>query len=284
MKLERSDVEFAIWRKKVDKSLFEHNGTTIPEWACRMWKLHPIYRAVTSRKDPAAKATVIFNKKIYDAWVTTAPHGRSSPAFRLWYDPSLSFELKSAFVMSYMRSLEERLQREGDTEQTISFWEFLDIEFDEPNRLFRFVAYYSVEPSFPNLFKRLIGSPALRTVEDELQQKGESRIHKRDWKPRSELEFELGAKNALYTLLDSQSKIVYIGEAEDLVKRLLQPHPSIPHWDFFRYSVLPEPLRPYRVTLERMLIRDFAAVLDNKRGVLWKDVAGCVLCNDRVDR
>ena len=37
MKYERSNVEFPIWRKKVDKSLFEHNGTTIPEWACKMW-------------------------------------------------------------------------------------------------------------------------------------------------------------------------------------------------------------------------------------------------------
>jgi hypothetical protein len=183
-----------------------------------------------------------------------------------------------------MRSLEERLQRDGDAERASSFWEFLDIEFDEPKRLFRFVAYYTVEASFPNLFKRLIGSPTLRTVEEELQQKGENRIHKQDWKPRSELEFELGAKNALYTLLDSESKLVYIGEAEDLVKRLLQPHPSIPSWDFFRYSVLPGSLRSYRVALERMLIRDFAAILNNKRGVLWKDVAGCVLCNDRVDR
>ena len=73
MKLERSDVEFATWRKKVDKSLFEHNGTTIPEWACRMWTLHPIYGSATSRKDPAAKATVTFEKKNYGAWVTTAP-------------------------------------------------------------------------------------------------------------------------------------------------------------------------------------------------------------------
>src|SRR6266566_552637 len=30
MKLERSNVEFAIWHKKVDKSLFEHNGRTVP--------------------------------------------------------------------------------------------------------------------------------------------------------------------------------------------------------------------------------------------------------------
>jgi len=36
MKLERSNIEFPIWRKKVDKSLFEDSGTTVPEWACHM--------------------------------------------------------------------------------------------------------------------------------------------------------------------------------------------------------------------------------------------------------
>ena len=47
MKFERSDVEFPVWRKKVDKSLFEHNGTTIPEWACNIWRLHDPYGGVT---------------------------------------------------------------------------------------------------------------------------------------------------------------------------------------------------------------------------------------------
>ncbi|MCJ7443612.1 MAG: hypothetical protein MUO26_03630 [Methanotrichaceae archaeon] len=39
MKLERSDIEFPLWRKKVDKSLFEHNGTPTPNCACQMWGL-----------------------------------------------------------------------------------------------------------------------------------------------------------------------------------------------------------------------------------------------------
>ena len=249
-----------------------------------MWGLDQIYGTITSRTVPAARASVDFNGTIYDASVTTAPHGRSSPAFRLWYDPSLAFELKRSFVMSYMRSLEGRLNSDRDVEQAESFWEFLDIEFDEKQRLFHFVAYYTVQPSFPHLFKRLVGSPALKTVEAELLRPDEKRIHKQDWKPRSEVEFELGAKNAIYTLLDSPSKLIYIGEAEDLVKRLLQPHSSIPNWDFFRYDVLPEILKPYRVALERMLIRGFAAVLKNKRGVMWRDIAGCALTNDRVDR
>jgi hypothetical protein len=96
---------------------------------------------------------------------------------------------------------EGALERDVDPEEQISFWEFLDIEFDPENRNFRFVAYYRVRPSFPNLFKRLVGSPALRRIEDEVQNKQEGRIHKQDWKPRSELEYELGATNVRQGLL-----------------------------------------------------------------------------------
>lgn len=43
-------------------------------------------------------------------------------------------------------------------------------------------------------------------------------------------------------------------------------------------------MRQYRVTLERMLIRDFAAILPNKRGVAWDDISNFKMANDKVDR
>jgi len=85
-------------------------------------------------------------------------------------------------------------------------------------------------------------------------------------------------------LYDSKAKLFYLGEAENLVKRLLQPHTSIPGWDYFRYDVLPQALAAYRVAIERMLIRDFAAILKNKREVPWYDLGGVCLANDRIDR
>jgi hypothetical protein len=185
--------------------------------------------------------------------------------------------------MSYMRSLEGALEEKSDVEESIPFWEFLDIEFDSARRVFRFVAYYRQKASFPNLFRRLIGSPALRKVADEIEHKSAARIYKQDWKPRSELEFELGAQNVIYMLLDTDGKRFYVGEAADLVKRLTQPHCSIPNWNYFRYNVLPAELAPYRVALERMLIRDFATVLRNSRAIVWQDIGSCELANDRVD-
>lgn len=286
MKLERSNVEFPLWRKKVDKSLFEHNGTTIPIWACQMWGLIEKFHDVASRKDSRANVTISYRGKTYDGWVTTAKHGRSSPALRLWFDEELSLQLKYTFLMSYMRSLEQRLtgKDDKDIEVSIPFWEFLDIEHDKGSNRFRFVAYYKQEPSFPNLFNRLIESPGLKKVADELEGKTERRIYKQDWRPRDQLPFEIGATNVLYFLLDSQHQLIYVGEAKDLVSRLSQPHSSIPHWDFYRYSVLPDRLGQFRIALERMLIRDLAGFFSNKKGVNRIQVDGFKLANDKIDK
>ena len=177
--------------------------------------------------------------------------------------------------MSYMRSLEGALRQNADVERGIPFWEFLDIEFDQARRRFRFVAYYRQQPSFPHLFRRLIGSPALRKAADEIEGKTDIRIYKQDWKPRSDLEFELGAQNVIYMLIDTNRKQFYVGAAADLVKRLLQPHSCIENWNFFRYDVLPAELAPYRVDLERMMIRDFAACLKNKRNIPTQEIGDC---------
>lgn len=286
MKLERSDVEYPLWRKKVDKSLFEHNGTTIPVWACEMWGLTDDFSDISSRRDERSRVTVSFAGTEYEGWVTTAKHGRSSPALRLWYHENLSLELKYTFLMSYMRSLEQRLtaDTDEDIEKKIPFWEFLDIEYDKRSKHFRFLAYYKQEPSFPNLFQRLIESPGLKRIADELEGKKEKRIHKQEWRSRDQLPFEIGATNVLYLLLDTKNKLLYAGEAKDLILRLNQSHPSIPHWDFFRYSVLPDQLSAFRIALERMLIRDLAGFLPNKKRVQTMSIEGFHLANDKIDK
>ena len=150
MKLERSNVEFPLWRKKVDKSIFEHNGTIIPAWACQMWNVDTLYADVSSKKDEQSKVFVSFQQETFHGWVTSARKGRKTPAYRLWYEEDLTINLKNTFLMSYMRSLEQGLYEQGrlDIEDEIPFWEFLDIEFDKLNREFRFVAYYTSDVTF----------------------------------------------------------------------------------------------------------------------------------------
>ena len=142
MKLERSRVEFPLWRKKVDSSLFEYKGTTIPTWACTMWRIQDIYFNVTSKRMKESEVKILFLGKEYLGWVTIAKEGRKTPAYRLWFSEDLCFELKHKFLMSYMRSLERKLKpdNKADIEKEIPFWEFLDIEFDGVKRLFKFEA------------------------------------------------------------------------------------------------------------------------------------------------
>lgn len=153
MKLERSNVDYPLWRKKVDSSLFRYNGTTIPTWACETWKIAEDFSKCRSRRDPSSRVQVEFQKRMYEGWVTIATKGRKTPAYRLWYSDLLTYELKDAFLMSFVRDIEDRLRkskgiRQTNIEQEIPFWEFLDIEYNRDNKLFRFVAYYTQKPTF----------------------------------------------------------------------------------------------------------------------------------------
>jgi len=287
LKLERSNVSFPIWRKKVDSSLFRQNGTAIPSWVCRMWKIQEDFSNCTSRRDPTSRVQIEFRTEKFDGWVTIAKEGRK-PQHRLWYSDELAFKLKDVFLMSFVRDIEDRLRKaEGDKETNIEdeipFWEFLDIEYSREARLFIFDAYYTQKPPFSELFKRFIESPVLHKIDDELKEKPPFKIYKNRWRPRSELEFELGANNVLYTLIDTKNKLVYVGEASNLTDRLRQDHPSIPEWEYFRYNVLPDEAAPHRKTLERMIIRDFASVLESKEDVDSIRISEYRLANEKID-
>ena len=286
MKLERSNVNFPLWRKKVDSSLFQHKGTTIPGWACGIWGIDSDFSNCILKRDKHSMIEILFENNKYGGWVTCAKQGRKTPAYRLWFAEDLQYRIKQVFLMSFMRDIEYRLRKEKSSkiEDEIPFWEFLDIEYDRQDRKFYFTAYYKQKPAFPELFNRLIGSPIIRKIDDELREKKPLRIYKQDWKPREALELELEVENVLYTLIDTKDHLVYIGEAGKLVKRLLQDHPSIPKWDYYRYNVLPNNYSSVeRLMLERMLISNFASMLNNNSAINCISISDYKLVNDRID-
>jgi len=235
-----------------------------------------------------ARVGIKFRNKLYDGWVTVATKGRTKAGhglYRLWFSENLQFLLKDVFLMSYMRDIEGRLRKQKNVniENEIPFWEFLDIEFDPNNNVFIFTTHYLQKPSFPELFKRMVGSPILHRIEDELEEKSDDRIHKREWKPREELETEIGAENVLYMLIDTKKKLLYMGQAKNLIKRLLGSHPEIKDWDYYRYSLLPNTLGKHRIGLERMLIRDFASILTNNKDMESKQISDYKLANKMID-
>ena len=283
--IERHNVEFPLWRKKVDNTIFRSAGTTVPKWAANMWALDEIYPHPIGRKDPASEVGFEFEGYTYNGWVTcTHTKNRKSKVFRIFFSEELRRILEETFLMSYMRDLEARLRKSvGDIETEIPFWEFIDIEFDSHFRKFYFTAHYVQTPTFPNLFRRLISSPIVKSIHDEVFGKGEFQINKQDWKLREEFETELGARNVIYMLVDLNDQLFYVGESDDLIKRFRQGHPSISGWTHYRYDVLPANAAPIREALERMIIRGFATLMPNQRDIPKLPICRFKLMNERVD-
>jgi hypothetical protein len=284
--LERSDIDKPLWRKKVDGTLLKGSSTPIPQWLWDIWSIEQTFGKVTSKKDPKSAVKLIYNGRNFKGNVTRIknPNGHR---YRLQFEKPLANALSDVYLMSYMRLLESELssnQSHREIEKEISFWEFLDIEFDYSHKLFRLTSHYTIKPQFPNLFAKLINSAPLKAIGAEVLEKDAKKIHKQDWKEKSEYKTELGAENVIYMLADSVSKLIYVGEANVLVKRFDNGHPDIKNWNYYKYNVLPTELAEYRLAIERMVIRDLAALLENKQDIPNIKISEYKLANRKIDK
>jgi|694.fasta_scaffold21361_3 hypothetical protein len=287
MKTERSDIEFPLWRKKVDATLFKDAATPIPKWTCKIWEIEKLFSKCSSRDNLNSIVKIYFDKKQFEGRVhTSKPNGM----YRLFFAKELSDILKDVFLMSYMRSIEQNLRKNNrdyskqEIENEIPFWEFLDIEFDSSKKIFYFKAYYIQKPTYIELFKELVKSHTLKIIDDLLNTKDEFRFVKQDWEPRTKLKTQIDAKNVIYNLIDTTNKKIYIGEAVSLVQRLNQNREVIKHWDYYRFDCLPKGLtRPQRIAIERLLIRTFASFLNNKKGIPSMKISEYDLANEKID-
>ncbi len=288
MKVERSDVLFPLWRKKVDSSLFSKAHTPIPNWCAKAWKLKEIFGINTSKKIASAQVTVRFNRIEYAGQVTYS-HNKDA-TYQLFLPRDLVEQLKDYFIMSYMRSLEQRLRKNNSVyattniEDELPFWEFIDIEFDNKQKIFICKAHYYQKPLFPELFKQFVRSHHLKEIENQLLDKGNFKFIKEDWKPRGEFKKLLERNNIIYYLIDTENKLLYIGEAEH-TRRIIQQRDDIPNWNYFRIDCLPEWLtKSQRLELERLIIRSFASVLVNNKQITTKLISQYRLVNKKIDR
>lgn len=287
MKVERSDIEFPLWRKKVDASLFKDAATPIPKWLCKVWDIENLFSSCTSKENINSQVKVILNKTEYKGRVI---YSSGKNMYRLFFDKQISDLLKDVFVMSYMRSIEQDLRKnkseyfQQEIENEIPFWEFLDIEFNSEEKIFYFKAYYVQKPIYIELFKELVKSHTLKMIDDLLNVKDGFRFVKQDWEMRTKLQSQIDAKNVIYNLIDTKNKLIYIGEAESLIKRLNQNRDVIKEWDFYRFDCLPEGLtKAQRIAIERLLIRTFASFFTNKKDIASMQVSEFCLANEKID-
>ncbi|HTF28291.1 MAG TPA: hypothetical protein VK625_05560, partial [Flavitalea sp.] len=241
----------------------------------------------TYRRVPDSKVTVRFEKKEYQGSVTFS-HNKDT-TYQLFLSRDLVEKLKDRFIMSYMRSLEQKLRKTNqlyadiDIEHELPFWEFLDIEFDHTKKVFSCKAHYYQKPLFPELFKQFISSHLLTGLENRILDKGDFKFIKDNWKPKSELPNYLSRNNIIYYLIDTKNKLLYIGESKH-TKRLAQARKEMPDWDYFRVDFLPEWMsKSQRIEIERLIIRSYASIMSNKREIKTLSISEYQLVNRKVD-
>ena len=158
---ERKDVEFPLWRKKMDSSMFDHKCTLIPHWV--MDNIFQIRESFTSssKKDSESKVTIEYrhqDKSVtkHQGWVTTTRYEKGrNDVMRLHLSPEVVKLLKLDYRMTYLRSVERKKRgwNSPTAERNIPFWEFLDIEYDSAGRGFVFVPHYLHQGFDPELFE-----------------------------------------------------------------------------------------------------------------------------------
>lgn len=286
MKLERKNIQFPLWRKKVDKSILEGNETPIPKFIWALWDIENLFGNSRSKKNPNSEIHILYKEKKFTGHVVLKANGQ----YKLIIPSKLGDSLKKVYVMSYMRQIESRLRLKKpeydntNIEDEIPFWEFLDIEFDSKKKIAYFNSHYVQKPTYIELFKEIINSHILTEIENKLDNKIDFRIVKKDWKSREQLESELGAKNVIYNLIDTKNKEIYIGESESLIKRVSSTRNEIKSWDFYRFDSLPNGLtKKQRLEIERLIIRTFASFFKNSKGVNSMEVSDYKLKNKKID-
>jgi hypothetical protein len=287
MKLERSNIKFPLWRKKVDKSFLEGKETPIPNFLLEQWKIKETFKDVNSVKNPNSEIIVYFDKKEYCGGILKKKNGQ----WKFNFDSDLADVLKRTFVMSYMRSIEERLRSSKKEiygnlkiEEEIPFWEFIDMEFDSVKKEMFLTAHYIQKPLYIELFKEIINSHVLIDIENQLNDNIDFKITKNDWRPKNDLKNEIDAKNVIYNLIDTVNKEIYIGEADSLITRFSVERKEILGWDFYRFDSLPNGLsRRQRLEIERLIIRTFASFFYNNKGINYKKVSDYKLVNKKID-
>lgn len=269
-RLERTDIRFPLWRKKVDGSVFFERAILIPKAYEAQWGIPARFKGVASKTDRKSRVAIWFGGRRFDGFVTELQAKRRKDSYRIFYDAKLASELKDAFIMTFMRSLELQTGEYGNVsiEALIPFQEFLDIEFDGRTRSFHFTAHYRQPATFPALFESIRRSTVLQGIEHDLA--GERpRILSTPWHRRADLRQHAHAVNVIYHLLDEASGQIYVGEAGVLGDRLRGKRPEIPGWTHFRYDVLPASLAGMRLEIERMAIASLSFILPSSAGTLF---------------
>jgi len=269
--------------KKVDRSMMDW-GLTLPKDYVKDFEGRSKVKLGTSKD-----IDIIWGKKTYRARFCHVNRKNHKPVHQIRWDSNkdLLKKLRKTYIQSYIilksqKELFDIKKEEGKhfrTQLSGGQQEVLILTPIDSKRI-EFKVFIKIENGWNRLFERLADENVFGWLFDKNKKYLISRST--NWIKVKDFQKHASATNVVYYLANTKEKLLYIGKAEELGKRVKpgRQHQNMPgSWDKFRYDIVkPE----YSNVLERIedhTIRSFASILTNNKNYPSLEISTYTLVN-----
>ena len=252
--------------KKIDRSMLEW-GLTFPEEYIKDFEGRVPVKLGHSRP-----VEVIWDKKKYSVRLSNVKRKKYKPVLQLRWDNNkeLLAKLRKTFIQSYVISKSQKelfdIDKKGKKYFRSKFLqEALKIRPINYRRI-QFDIFIKVETEWNHLFERLAEENVFGWLFDKDKKYLISRSV--NWQDIGVFNNHANAVNVIYYLANTEKKLIYIGKAETLGKRVRpgRKHQNMPaDWDKFRYDIVKPEYSNILDKIEDHTIRAFASILENTK-------------------
>ncbi|RLG11179.1 hypothetical protein DRN69_08085 [Candidatus Pacearchaeota archaeon] len=274
--------------KKVDRALLNW-GTVIPKKFVRHFegriKIKP-------GRGNARNIEILLGGKKYSAKVRYVKRNNTGSYHYLrWdFDKDLLNKLREVFIQTYIITESQRRFNDLQKKNSRKFRSRLQggqqevLEIIPINKkVIKLKPFIVVKNEWSYLFKELARENVFGWFFDKNKKYLISKSI--EWKNRGEFPRYRNVVNAIYYLIHTRRKLLYIGKARNLATRvkLGRKHQQMPKdWDKFRYDIVKPEYANFLSEIEDHTIRAFAYILKNRGNCHGLDISNYKLVNRSI--
>lgn len=269
--------------KKVDRSMMDW-GLTIPQEYINDFKGKSTI-PLGSRRE----IEIIWDKKKYRAKLCHVNRRNYNPVYQIRWDNNkqLLKKIRKTFIQSYVilksqKELFDIKKEKGKHFRTQLSGGQQEVLIIQPlsSKQIEFKVFIKIENGWNRLFERLADENVFGWLFDKNKKYLISRST--SWIKVKDFQKHASATNVVYYLANTKEKLLYIGKAEELGKRVKpgRKHQNMPgSWDKFRYDIVKPEYSNILERIEDHTIRSFASILKNTKNYPSLELSSYKLVN-----
>lgn len=232
---------------------------------------------------------IIWDKKTFSAKLCHVKRTKYEPVYQIRWDnnKTLLKKIRKTFIQSYVilksqKELFDIEKEKGEHFRTQLLGGQQEVLILQPlnSKQIEFKVFIRIDNGWNKLFERLAEENVFGWLFEKKKEYLISRstnwIHVKDFQKHA------NAVNVIYYLANTKKKLLYIGKAEILGKRVFpgREHQNMPgDWDKFRYDIVKLEYSNILDKIEDHTIRSFASVFKNNENYPSLEIGSYVLVN-----